>query len=106
MSKKRAMIKGKNGVRFFSIRGTFGTELAEEMARESGKNLTSQEKELLFDHTFLLPQYRISELIEKYCIPRNCHKCNIGSGRGGNFVSPSCIENFFGIKQVPERRGK
>jgi len=98
MSKKRETITGKRGTRFFSIRGTFGTKLAEKMARETGINLTPQEKELLFDYTFLLPQYRISELIEGYCMPRNCHKCNIGRGDGGHFVNPDCIEEFFGLK--------
>lgn len=99
MNKKRETITGKRGTRFFSIRGTFGTKLAEKMAKEARINLTPQKKELLFDYTFLLPQYRISGLIKEYCIPRNCRKCNIGSGRGGNFVNPDCIEEFFGLER-------
>jgi hypothetical protein len=97
MGKKR-VIRGKNRARFHSIRGTFGTELAEKMAEEAKMNLTPQEKELLFDHTFLLPQYQILELIKKYCTPRNCHECNIGYRMGGNFVDPGCVENFWGLK--------
>ncbi len=96
MGRKKVIIEGRNGVRFCSIRGSFGTELAEEMAREI--SLPPQEKELLFDHTFLIPQYRILELVRGYCVPRNCYKCNIGSGRGGNFINPECMEEFFGLE--------
>ena len=95
MGRKKVIITGKNGFRLCSIRGTFGTELAEEMAKEVKMNLTPQEKELWFDHTFLIPQYRVSELIKGCCVPQNCHKCNIGSGRGGSFINSECMEEFF-----------